>query len=43
MVREGIIWVLVPLAAAALAGLFGPWWLTNALLPLLRQASTHGS
>jgi len=27
MVREGIIWVLVPLLAAVAAGIFGVWWL----------------
>ncbi|HEV2860169.1 MAG TPA: phosphatidylserine decarboxylase family protein [Pyrinomonadaceae bacterium] len=27
MHREGILWVLVPLAAAVAAGLFGLWWL----------------
>jgi phosphatidylserine decarboxylase len=36
MVREGLIWVLVPLAAAVAAGLFGLWWLA---LPLLALAA----
>lgn len=36
MVREGIVWVLVPLAAAVVAGLFGLWWLA---LPLLALAA----
>ncbi len=27
MVREGIVWVLVPLLAALAAGFFGVWWL----------------
>lgn len=34
MVREGIIWVLVPLGAAVVAGLLGLWWLALPLLAL---------
>ncbi|HEV3468446.1 MAG TPA: phosphatidylserine decarboxylase [Pyrinomonadaceae bacterium] len=36
MVREGLPWVLVPLAAALAAGLYGLWWLA---LPLLGLAA----
>ncbi len=34
MVKEGLIWVLIPLAAAVVAGLFGLWWLAIPLLAL---------
>jgi phosphatidylserine decarboxylase len=34
MVKEGIIWVLIPLAAGVAAGLFGLWWLAVPLLAL---------
>ena len=35
MVRDGILWVLIPLAAAAAAGLWlGAWWLAAPLLLL---------
>ena len=34
MVREGIVWVLVPLLAALAAGFFGVWWLATPLLLL---------
>ncbi|HWS56560.1 MAG TPA: phosphatidylserine decarboxylase family protein [Pyrinomonadaceae bacterium] len=36
MVKEGLAWVLIPLVAAAAAGLFGLWWLA---LPLLALAA----
>jgi phosphatidylserine decarboxylase len=34
MVREGLPWVLVPLAAALAAGFYGLWWLALPLLGL---------
>jgi len=36
MVKEGLLWVLIPLLAAAAAGFFGLWWLA---LPLLALAA----
>lgn len=34
MVKDGIVWVLVPFALAILAGAFGLWWLAAVLLVL---------
>jgi phosphatidylserine decarboxylase len=34
MVKEGLVWVIVPLLAAAAAGFFGLWWLAVPLLAL---------
>lgn len=34
MVRDGILWVLIPLLAAAVAFFFGLWWLAAALFLL---------
>jgi phosphatidylserine decarboxylase len=34
MVRDGYLWVLIPLTATVVAGLFGVWWLAALLLLL---------